>query len=97
MLKDQVKKVYPFGQGMSLKIENLLNTGGIFNLPVFLSGGILTLPVFQLSDVPSIQRWSASFAWYCKVLLPLSINVKFLSSAQGSLVEMWWFVMALVV
>ena len=59
--------------------------------------GILTLPMFLLSDGSLIQMWSASFAWWCRVLLALSIIVKSLSSASGCFVEMWWFLMALVV
>ena len=59
--------------------------------------GILTLPIFLLSDGSLIWIWSASFAWWCRVLLSLSIIVKSLSSAFGCFVEMWWFLMALVV
>ena len=67
-------------------LRNLLNTEGI-----------LTLPMFLLSDGSLIQMWSASFAQWCRVLLSLSIIVKSWSSAFGSFVEMWWFLMALVV
>ena len=59
--------------------------------------GILTLPMFLLSDGSLIWMWSASFAWWCRVLLSLSIIVKSLSSALGCFVEMWQFLMALVV
>ena len=59
--------------------------------------GILPLPVFLLSDGSLIQMWSASFAHWCRVLLSLSIIVKSLSSAFGCYVEIWWFLMALVV
>ena len=53
--------------------------------------GILTLPMFLLSDGSLTQMWSASFAWWCRVLLSLSIIVKSSSSAFGCFVEMWWF------
>ena len=59
--------------------------------------GILTLPIFLLSDGSLIWMWSASFTQQCGVLLSLSIIVKSLSSAFGCFVEMWWFLMALVV
>ena len=59
--------------------------------------GILTLPMFLLSAGSLIWIWSASFAWWCSMLLSLSIIVKSLSSAFGCCVEMWWFLMALVV
>ena len=51
--------------------------------------GILTLPMFLLGDGSLIWMWSASFAWWCRVLLSLSIIVKSLSSAFGCFVEMW--------
>ena len=94
MLKDQVKKVPPLGGGIELcggssclgSLKSLLNTVGI-----------LTLPMFLLCDGSLIQMWSASFARWCRVLLSLSIIVKSLSSAFGCFVEMWWFLMALVV
>ena len=38
-----------------------------------------------------------SFAWWCRVLHYLSIIVKSLSSTFGYFVEMWWFLIALVV
>ena len=92
VLKDQVKKVPPLGGQIELcggssclgSLRSLLNTVGI-----------LTLPLFLLGDGSLIWIWSASFAWWCKVLL--SIIVKSLSSAFGHFVEMWWFLMALVV
>ena len=59
--------------------------------------GILTLPMFLLSDGSLISMWSASLAQWCRVLLSLSIIVKSLSSAFGCFVEMWWFLIALVV
>ena len=59
--------------------------------------GILTLPMFLLSDGSFIHMLSASFAQRCRVLFSLSIIVKSLSSAFGCFVEMWWFLMALVV
>ena len=94
VLKDQVKKVPPLGRDIELyrsssclgALRSLLNTEGI-----------LTLPMFLLSDGSLIQMWSASFAQQCRMLLSLSIIVKSLSSAFGCFVEMWWFLMALVV
>ena len=59
--------------------------------------GILTFPMFLLSDGSLIWMWSASFAWQCRVLPSLSIIVKSLSSALGCFVEMWWYLMALLV
>ena len=59
--------------------------------------GILTLPMFLLNDGSLMWMWSASFARWCKVLLSLSIIVKSSSSAFGCFVEMWWFLMSLVV
>ena len=59
--------------------------------------GILTLPMFLLSDGSLIWMWSASFAWWCRELLSLSIIMKSLSCAFGCFVEMWWFLMAPVV
>ena len=67
-------------------LKSLLNTKGI-----------LTLPMFLLSDGSLIWMGGASFARWCRVLLSLSIIVKSLSSAFGYFVEMWWFLMALVV
>ena len=91
MLKDQVKKVPPWeGDKTTWKfyigLRSLLNTEGI-----------LTLPMFLLSDGSLIPMSSASFAGWCRVLLSLSIIVKSLCSAFGCFVEMWWFLMALVV
>ena len=88
------KEGSPLGWGIELcgsssclaGLRSLLNTEGI-----------LTLPMFLLSDGSLIQMWSASFAWWCRVLLSLSIIVKSLSSAFGCFVEMQWFLMALVV
>ena len=57
-------------------LRSLLNTEGILTLPMFLS-----------SDGSLIQMWSASFAWWCRVLLSLSINVKSLSSAFGCFLD----------
>ena len=84
----------PLGWGIELcgssscvgSLRSLLNTEGI-----------LTLPLFLLGDGSLIWRWSASFAEWCRVLLSLSIIVTSLSSALGCFVEMWWFLMALVV
>ena len=59
--------------------------------------GIQTLPIFLLSDGSLIWMWSASFAQWCRVLLSLSIIMKSLSSVFGCFVEMWWFLMVLVV
>ena len=59
--------------------------------------GIQTLPMFLLSDGSLIWMWSASFAQWCMVLLSLSVIIKSLSYAFGCFVEMWWFLMALVV
>ena len=59
--------------------------------------GILTLPMFLLNDGSLIQMLNASFAQWCRVLLSLSIIVKSLNSAFGCFVEMWWFLMVLVV
>ena len=81
----------PLGEGIELcgsssclgGLRSLLNTEGI-----------LTLPMFLLNDGSLIWMWSASFAWWCRVLLSLSIIVKSLSSAFGCFVEMWWFLMA---
>ena len=64
-------------------LRSLLNTEGIF-----------TLPIFQLSDGPLIQMWSASFAQGCRVLLSLSMIVKSLRSALGVLWRcggFWWY------
>ena len=87
-------KVPPLGGGIELcggssclgGLRSLLNTVGI-----------LTLPMFLLSDGSLIRMSSASFAQQCRVLLSLSIIVKSLCSAFGCFVEMWWFLMALVV
>ena len=94
MLKDQVKKVPHLGARIELCgsssclecLRSLLNTEGV-----------LTLPMFLLSDGSLILMWSASFAQWCRVLLSQSITLKYLSSAFGCFVEMWWFLMALVV
>ena len=94
MLKDQVKWVLPLGGEIELcgrssclvGLRSLLNTEGI-----------LTLPMFLLSDGSLIQMWSASIAQQCRVLLSLAIIVKSLSSAFGCFVEIWWFLMDLVV
>ena len=59
--------------------------------------GILTLQVFLLSDGSLIEMLSASFSLQCRVLLSLSIVVKSVSPAFGCFVEIWWFLMALVV
>ena len=62
--------------------------------------GILMWPMFLMSDGSLIQMWSASFACQCKVLLSLSllsIIVKSLSSAFSCFVEIWSFLMELVV
>ena len=88
------KEGSPLGWGIELcgsssclaGLRSLLNTEGI-----------LTLPMFLLSDGSLIQMWSASFAWWCRVLLSLSIIVKSLSSALGVLWRCsgfwwhWWF------
>ena len=100
MLKDQVKKVPPLGGGIELcggssclgSLRSLLNTVGI-----------LTLPMFLLSDGSLIQMWSASFAWWYRVLLSLSIIVKsfkfcfwmfcgdvVVSDGTGGLISMVW-------
>ena len=94
MLKDQVKKLPPLGGGIELcgvssclvGLRSFLNTEGI-----------LTLPMFLLSDGSLIWMCSTSFAQWCRVLLSLSIIVKSLCSAFGCFVEMWQFLMALVV
>ena len=65
--------------------------------------GILILPMFLLSDGSLIQMWSASFAWWCRVLLSLYIIVKSLefcfwvfcgdvvvSHGTGGLISMVW-------
>ena len=59
--------------------------------------GILTLPMFLLSDGSLIQMWGASLTQWCRALLSLSIIVKSLSSTLGCFVEIWWFLMAMVV
>ena len=84
----------PSGGGIELcgssscleSLRSLLNTEGI-----------LTLPMFLLSDGSLIWMWSAPFAQQSRVLLSLSIIVKSLSSAFACFVEMWWFLMALMV
>ena len=84
----------PWGGGIELcgsascleGLRSLLNTEGI-----------LTLPMFLLSDGSLIWMWSASFVQWHRVLLSLFIIVKSLSSAFDCFVEMWWFLMALVV
>ena len=88
------EEVAPFRWGIKLwgcsscvwGFRSLLNTEGI-----------LTMQMFLLSDRSLIQMWSASFAWQYRLLLSLSIIVKSLSSAFGWFVEMWWFLMVLVV
>ena len=70
----------PLGGGIELcgsssclgGLRSLLNTEGI-----------LTPPMLLLSDGSLIHMWSASFAWWCRVLLSLSIIVKSSSSAFG--------------
>ena len=59
--------------------------------------GIMTLPMFLLSDISLIQMWSASFAWWFRVMLSQAVIVKSVSSAFGCFLEMWWLLMALVV
>ena len=94
VLKYQAMKVSPLGGRIKLcscsscvwALRSLLNTEGI-----------LTFPMFLLHDRFLIQMWRASFAWWCRVLLSLSIIVKSLSFGFGCFVEMWWFLMALVV
>ena len=93
-IKDQVKKVPPLGGEMEpcgcsscvWGLRSLLNTKEI-----------LTLPKFLLSDGCLIHMWSDSVASWCRMLLSLSFIVKSSSSAFGCFVEMWWFLMALVV
>ena len=64
---------------------------------------ILTLPMLLLSDWSLIQMWSASFAWWCRVLLCLSVIVKsfkfcfwvfcrdvVVSDGTGGLISMVW-------
>ena len=94
VLKDQVKKVPPLGGRIELcgSSSCLGGLGSLLNME-----GILTLPMFLLGDGSFIWMWSASFAQQCRVLLSLSIIVKSLSSAFGCFVEIWWFLMALVV
>ena len=44
--------------------------GYVWGLRILLNtGGILTLPMFLFSDGSLIQMWSASFTWWCRVLL----------------------------
>ena len=88
------KKVPPLGGGIELCGISICPGGlrSLLNIE-----RILTLPMFLLSDESLIHMWSASFAWWCSVLLSLSIIVKSLSSAVGCFVEMWWFLMALLV
>ena len=89
-----MKKAPPLGMGIKLCGSSSCLGG----LRSFLNAEeILTLPMFLLSDGSLIWMWSASFAWPCRVLLILSIIVKSLSSAFGHFVEMWWFLVALVV
>ena len=57
---------------------------------------ILTFPTFLLSDGSFMWMWNASFAQWCRMLV-FSIIVQSLNSAFGWFVEMWWFLMALVV
>ena len=93
VLKDQVK-MSPW-VGEENYVEALVVLEGLRSL--LNTEGILTLPMFLLSDGSLIWMWSASFAQWCRVLLSLSIIVKSLSSAFGCFVEMWWFLMALVI
>ena len=94
MLKDQVKKVPPLGG----RIELCGSSSCLAGLrSLLITEGILTLPMFLLSGGSLIQMWSTSFAWQCLVLLSLSIIVKSLNSAFGCFVQMWWFLMVLVV
>ena len=100
VLKDQVKKVPSLAGGIELcgsssclgGLRSLLNTEGI-----------LTLPMFLLSDGSLIWMWSASFAWWCRVLLSLSIIMKsfkfcfwvfcgdvVVSDGTGGLISMVW-------
>ena len=61
----------------------------VWSLRSFLNiEGILIFPMFLLSDGSLIWMWSASFVWWCRVLLSLSIIEKFFSSAFGWFVEM---------
>ena len=93
-MKVQVKKVLPLGWGMELCrcsscvwcLRSLLNLEGI-----------LTLSLFLLSDGSLMQMCSVSILQWCRMLLSQSINVKSFSSAFGCFVEMWWFLMPLVV
>ena len=92
--KTKWRRLPPLGWGIEIcwcsscvwGLRSLLNTEGI-----------LTLPMFLLSDGSLIWMWSASFPQWCMVLLSLSIILKSLSSAFGFFVEMWWFLMALVI
>ena len=84
----------PLGGGIELCASSSC-LGGLRNL--LNTEGMLTLPMFLLSDRSLIQVWSASFAWQWRVLLSLAIIVKSLSSAFRCFVEMWWFLIALVV
>ena len=85
----------PLGGGIELYGSSSC-LGGLRSL--FNTEGILTLPMFLLSDGSLKWMWSSSFAWWCRVLLSLSMNCEiFLSSSFGYFVEMWWFLMALVV
>ena len=58
---------------------------------------ILTLQTFLLNDGSFDANVSITFAQWCGALLSLSIILKSLSSAFGCFVQMWWFLMALVV
>ena len=66
-------------------LKSLLNTEGILTLPVSVEWRIFDMNV----------KWF--FAQWCRVLLSLSIFMKSLSSTFGWFVEMWLFLMALVV
>ena len=82
MLKDQAKKVPPWGP--CWEVCWILKELWLFQCFCW---------VMDLW-----YEWvSASFSWWCRVLLCLSIVVKSLSSVFGCFVEMWWFLMTLVV
>ena len=90
MLKDQVKEVPTLGGG----IELCKSSSCLEGLRSLLSiEGILTLPMFLLSNRSLIQMWIASFSWWYRVWLSLSITVKSLNLLLGVLWRcghFWW-------